>query len=129
EDRRLAALPADGVVGDERGAGRERGVQQGAVGGELVEGEHRLAASRLAVFGGLQLLHLDDQLAVPGVAQPRSGLRIGIVIETDAGAGARLDDDTGKRSDRRRRQRDARLAVLYLAGYADTHSRTSAGPR
>src|SRR5205085_10469890 len=129
EDRQAAIALTDGLEGDEGGTGGECCVEQLRIGREVLEAEYRLARPRSCVLGRLQLLHLDQQLALPRIADCRAGTRVLLVAEADAEAGARLDDDVRELRDGGGRERNAELAVFYFARYADAHSEMSAGPR
>src|SRR4029077_17151087 len=103
--------------------------QQLRVRREVLEAKHRLAAAGFGVLLGLELLHLHYQFALPCIAQRRAGGDVIRVAEADAPSAARLDHHVAQRGDAARGQRDAELAVLYFARYADAHSAMSPGPR
>ena len=133
EYRQAAVGLSDGIERDEGRAAGERRVEQLRFWSELLEAEQRLAPARQPVFGHLQLLDLDDQLAVPGIADPGTGVLIVPIEKTrpDSRAGShhQFVARVHERAHARGRQRDAELAVLDLSRQADTHSETSCGPR
>jgi len=88
----------DGLEGDERRAGGERRTEQLRIGAEVLEAEHDLSRTRLAVFRFLQLLDLDHELAFPRIAERGASASVVFVGETDADAGIALYDDIPERS-------------------------------
>ena len=62
QQRQAAARARHRLVGDGRDARGHQGLGLLGVGGEVQVGEERLALAQHGAFGGLRLLHLDDQV-------------------------------------------------------------------
>src|SRR5207302_8858267 len=130
EDRQAAARLADRFEGNEGRARGEGGVEQPGMRREVLKTEDGLPATGTPVFGLLELLDLDHQLAFPRRAEFRAPGDVIVVREAGSFARPGLDDDLAlKRPGSGRRERDAEFAVLYFARNADTHSQTRSGPR
>ena len=102
--------------------------------GEVEVGEEELPRPQARDLLRLRLLDLDDHLGggedVAGAAgDPRPGPLIGLVVEADAGAGARLDQHLmpvmHRLAHAARHQPDTVLLRLHFLGHADPHRSTA----
>jgi hypothetical protein len=90
-------------------------------------GEEHLPLLQSRALRALGLLHLDDELRLPGVADPRAGFLVNGVRGADSRAGAFFHDDLMamryQLTHRRRGEADAVLVRLDLCRDADDHKR------
>jgi hypothetical protein len=129
-EQRETAIDFDGFVGDGGHAGAEEGVGEGAVGGEVEEGEEDLAGAEERQFGGLRLLDFDYQFrgiedGGGGVHERSAGEGVFAVGEAGAFASAALDEDLmaafGELPGGGRREGDTVFLIFDFFGDADDH--------
>ncbi len=130
EQRQMAVVVGDRLVGDRGDAGSHQALGLGRVGGEVEIGEEDLAGAELDPFGRLRLLDLDDHVGL-GEDRGRIGCDIGTggavvgVAGADASTGAGFDQHPVAMSDiladGSRREADAEFARLDFPGDANEH--------
>ena len=130
QERQAPVRPLHRLVGEGDHVRPAEDLGQRRRGGEVEVGEEDLARAEPRVFGVHRLLDLQDELRLApdllDAGQPGSDRAVVLVADPAAGPGSPLQQDPvaglGEGADARRRQRDALLARLDLAGDTDDHA-------